>query len=218
MLSSENPPSLFITDWSGVISDDRPPVYEANMRMFDARGKKRDTYADWLAVTVANPIDYFKGLGFTESPDEIMAEYEQSFADVTREGIRPTAYPDAKAFLAMLHERGTPAYVVSSHPEAFLLKEADFYGFAPYIAGIIGSARDKSERLTSLAREKRTVPEQALYVGDMKFDIRAAKKAGMRSAGVSTGYDTREELSAESPDILVDSLTELMERLIEARM
>lgn len=181
--------------------------------MIQKRGRPRTPFPEWLALTVANPVDYFKGIGFPESPEGIMAEYEEAFAKVTKEGIRPIAYPDARQFLSSLHERGMPAFVVSSHPQEFLLAEADFYGFSPFIAGFTGSARDKSVELVRIVGEQQLPSTSALYVGDMKFDIRAAKKAGMRSAGVSTGYDTHDELSAENPDILAGSLTELMERL-----
>jgi phosphoglycolate phosphatase len=208
---------LFVTDWSGVISDDRPPVYETNMRMFEKHRLPRISFAEWLAATVANPVDYFKNQGFVESPEEIMAFYRTSFAEVRRDGIRPAAYPDARRFLEWLYEQGTPAWVVSSHPEEFVRSEADFYGFLPYVAGIIGSTLDKGERLSRLVRERDVSFEEALYVGDMKFDIRAAKSAGIRSVGISTGYDTHDELSAEQPDILVDSLTELMERFYEEK-
>ena len=36
--------NLFIFDWSGVISDDRKPVYEANTRLLRERGLKILTF------------------------------------------------------------------------------------------------------------------------------------------------------------------------------
>jgi beta-phosphoglucomutase-like phosphatase (HAD superfamily) len=38
------PIKLYIFDWSGTLSDDRRPVYEANMRVLVAYGKQRMTF------------------------------------------------------------------------------------------------------------------------------------------------------------------------------
>jgi pyrophosphatase PpaX len=53
-------------------------------------------------------------------------------------------------------------------------------------------------------------PEDAAYVGDAPFDVRAAKAAGLFSVGVTWGgIHTRERLEAEGPDALVDTPEEL---------
>jgi len=53
-------------------------------------------------------------------------------------------------------------------------------------------------------------PEDAAYVGDAPFDIKAAKAAGLYSVGVTWGgIHARELLEAEQPDALVDSPEEL---------
>ena len=54
-------------------------------------------------------------------------------------------------------------------------------------------------------------PDDAVYVGDAPFDIKAAKAAGLYSVGVSWGgIHGRERLEAEEPDALVDTTEELL--------
>jgi pyrophosphatase PpaX len=54
-------------------------------------------------------------------------------------------------------------------------------------------------------------PDEAVYVGDAPFDIKAAKAAGLYSVGVSWGgIHGRERLEAEEPDALVDAPEELL--------
>ena len=54
-------------------------------------------------------------------------------------------------------------------------------------------------------------PDDAVYVGDAPFDIKAAKAAGLYSVGVSWGgIHGRERLEAEEPDALVDAPEELL--------
>jgi len=57
-------------------------------------------------------------------------------------------------------------------------------------------------------------PEDAAYVGDAPFDVRAAKAAGLFSIGVTWGgIHARERLEEEDPDALVDSPEELYAHL-----
>jgi pyrophosphatase PpaX len=57
-------------------------------------------------------------------------------------------------------------------------------------------------------------PEDAAYVGDAPFDVRAAKAAGMFSVAVTWGgIHARERLEGEEPDALVDSPEELYAHL-----
>jgi pyrophosphatase PpaX len=55
-------------------------------------------------------------------------------------------------------------------------------------------------------------PEEAAYIGDSPFDIRAAKAAGAFAVAVSWGgIHSDERLLAEEPDALVDSPEELLD-------
>ena len=54
-------------------------------------------------------------------------------------------------------------------------------------------------------------PDDAVYVGDAPFDVKAAKAAGLYSVGVSWGgIHGRERVEAEEPDALVDTTDELL--------
>jgi pyrophosphatase PpaX len=53
-------------------------------------------------------------------------------------------------------------------------------------------------------------PEEAAYVGDAPFDVKAAKAAGVFSIAVTWGgIHARERLEGEEPDALVDSAEDL---------
>jgi pyrophosphatase PpaX len=54
-------------------------------------------------------------------------------------------------------------------------------------------------------------PDEAVYVGDSPFDIRAAKAAGMFAVAVTWGrIHDRARLEAEEPDAIVDTAAELL--------
>jgi pyrophosphatase PpaX len=57
-------------------------------------------------------------------------------------------------------------------------------------------------------------PDDAVYVGDSPFDIRAAKAAGVHAVAVTWGgIHPRERLEREEPDAVVDTAEELLAAL-----
>ncbi len=52
-------------------------------------------------------------------------------------------------------------------------------------------------------------PQECLYVGDLPSDIRAGRRAGVRTAAVLTGLSSRKTLEKEKPDFIFEDLKEL---------
>jgi len=52
-------------------------------------------------------------------------------------------------------------------------------------------------------------PDQCVYVGDTRVDIRAGNAAGMKTVGVLTGFDGYDALQKEKPDVIIDSIADL---------
>jgi len=204
---------LFLFDWSGTISDDRRPVFEANRRMRLGYGIPEVTFEDWLDSIRGNAYDAFLALGVQTTERAINENYLARLSEVVAEGIRPEAYLDASDAMAAIAALGRPVGVVSSHPQSHLSNEADRYGLRDRFDVISGDHRDKTPELIRLCATYGVDPSDACYVGDMTFDVQAAKRAGMVSIAVTTGYHPRGLLEAESPDGLFDSLTELVANL-----
>jgi pyrophosphatase PpaX len=73
---------------------------------------------------------------------------------------------------------------------------------------------DPEPLLLALERLAGASPDDAAYVGDSPFDIRAAKAGGLHAIAVSWGkIHAREKLEREQPDAIVDSAEELFEHL-----
>lgn len=200
---------LIITDWSGVISDDREIVYESNMRLLQKYGGSTWTFEEWLEASQLNCAAFLELAGLKFDPAVAAEEYPALLTTLRKEGLHPTVYPDAHMFVRGIGER--EIVVVSSHPEQHLSAEADEYGLTDCIAHFIGNVTNKAEEIIRVL--ERFPSRQALYMGDTVYDIQAAKRAGVISVGMATGYHTRDRLIRETPDHVFDSLTELLAEL-----
>lgn len=201
---------LIITDWSGVISDDRHIVYEANKILSARYGVAPNSFEGFLLASHASCSSYFRSLGIEFDPETIEAEHAEVLSHLREQGHKPVVYADAHAFLRNI---GARIVVVSSHPEEHLLREAEEYGVAQHIEAFVGGAQDKGVHIKKFIDEAGLAPHEVIYMGDMVPDIHAAKRVGTLSIGVATGYHSRARLEAEAPHAVVDSLTELLELL-----
>jgi phosphoglycolate phosphatase len=81
-----------------------------------------------------------------------------------------------------------------------------------YGGGDVPNRKPDPAGLERLLTETAIGPHQALMVGDSAVDVRTARNAGAAAAGVSYGFDPS-GLAAEPPDLMVDSLVDLADRL-----
>lgn len=56
-------------------------------------------------------------------------------------------------------------------------------------------------------------PDEVLYVGDELRDVESSKKAGIKIAAATWGYNDRSLLQQSNPDFLIDDITELIDIL-----
>lgn len=200
---------LVIFDWSGVISDDRKPVYEVNMRILRDHKKPTMSFEEWLPRTTMTPVEFFANHGVHEDPEELYALYKKYYGEAVESGITPVVYPDAYETLRYLKKNERRMAVLSSHPVENLKREAEEYEVTSFLSLIRGSAQNKVEGLQAVCEQLDTRPDSALFVGDTVYDIRAAKEAGLLPVGICTGYHTKERLEKEGPDLLLGCLSDL---------
>jgi phosphoglycolate phosphatase-like HAD superfamily hydrolase len=201
--------NLIVSDWSGVISDDRRPVYEANMALLEEFSKPRITFEEWLPQTTLTPIEFLKNKGIYEDPEELFAKYKVYLDEAIKSGIVPIIYPDIEDVFKYVIDKEIEIVILSSHPEENLINEAEQYGLSTYLRRVLGNSKDKTKGLLLICGELEVGCMDTLYLGDTVYDIRAAKEAGVQSGGVCTGYHEKERLAKEEPTFLLDYMSDL---------
>ena len=99
--------------------------------------------------------------------------------------------------------------VASSKPQNALDKVVDHLGIREYFDRVIGAdpsvKHDDKAELVVAARTR----ENAVMIGDSRFDIEAAKKAGIKSIAAGYGFTAKEKLLALGPDYYADSVSDI---------
>lgn len=68
----------------------------------------------------------------------------------------------------------------------------------------------KSRYLKAIRKQYSLKLGEMLYVGDELRDLKASQKAGVPFAGVTWGFNSREALEKEGPDLLIDTPEEFL--------
>lgn len=100
---------------------------------------------------------------------------------------------------------------VASNVEAFLAAHGmlDQFNFISSTSKLTG----KAKHLKAIRKTFSLHHDEMLYVGDELRDIKASRKAGVRVAAVTWGFNSRESLAAEKPDYLLDHPEEFLQLL-----
>ncbi len=99
--------------------------------------------------------------------------------------------------------------------EAFLQKEKleifDFISTVPKLGG-------KAKNLRAVMKTFTLEPAEIAYIGDETRDLRASRKAAIRTVGVTWGFNRREVMLQQGPDDLIDEPAQLLElfKVVEA--
>ncbi|MBQ3079396.1 MAG: dTMP kinase [Clostridia bacterium] len=117
--------------------------------------------------------------------------------------------------LISLKRAGVYVALASSKPLPLCEKTLDYFGLLPLFDKLVGPEYSASSSDKELLI-KQALPEKynrACMVGDRKFDMDGAKRAGIEAIGAGYGYGSREELMdsgadyyAETPDALLKLL------------
>ena len=78
---------------------------------------------------------------------------------------------------------------------------------------VVRFVKPHPEHLQCALERLQVVAQQAVMIGDGPIDMTAGKALGLKTVAVLTGGDRRESLLASQPDLILDSVADLLPRL-----
>jgi phosphoglycolate phosphatase len=109
-------------------------------------------------------------------------------------------------------------YVVTSKPTGFSERIVEHFNISEhfevvYGSNLDGSLGDKTELLAHVLNSEGINPEDAVMIGDRKFDVIGAKNHGIRSIGVLWGYGSEQELREAGAESICENPLQLHDHI-----
>lgn len=214
-------PRLVMFDLDGTLVDSVPDLATAVDRMLVELGREPagvERVRQWVGNgarvlvrrALAGGLDH-SAVGEAES-EEALARFLDIYADC-HELI--TLYPGVHELLEALSTAAVELAVVTNKPERFVAPLLEHVGLGGYFRWIIGGDTLPQQKpdpaaLLQVMRLAGVSQEQSLFVGDSRSDVLAARAAGVPCVAVSYGYNHGRPVAEEEPQLVVDSLAELL--------
>jgi phosphoglycolate phosphatase len=124
-----------------------------------------------------------------------------------------TLYPGVRKTLDALRTDGIQMAVLTNKPVGFSNAIIEGLGLSSHFIRVFGGNSFEQKKphpigIQTLLEETKVPAERALMVGDSAVDVQTARNAGIRSCGVTYGFQP-ETLSVDKPDFLIDRMEEL---------
>lgn len=209
-------PQLFLFDLDGTLIDSRADLAAATNAMRAGHGlaalpleKVASYVGDGVRVLAQRALE-----GAPVDPDlaarEISAAYAAHLTD------RTTAYPGVDAGLRALRAAGHDLALVTNKPAPHARRLMDHFGWTPLFAAILGGGDTPELKPSPLPLQTamhRTghAPETTWMVGDHHTDLAAARRAGVKSIYLASGFGNS---GAETPDLVCPDFAAFAARFI----
>jgi len=132
-------------------------------------------------------------------------------------------FPGTKELISLL-SKNCSLFIVSHNKtknvlEALEREGIDSYFNEVYGADLLPELKPNPEALMPpLKKSGNYKGREWLMIGDMPTDIEAGKEAGFYTIGIASGISKKEALAEFHPDLLVDSLSELLDLIKNGRV
>ncbi len=163
-------------------------------------------------------LDYARDKAGPERPEVYARLKGEAFSILDRLELdgaaSATVFPDAVDTLRYLKSKGVRLCIVTnsgSKAASESLKKSGLGGYFEFVLtrDDTETMKPRPEGLIKAIRMLGLSPAEVLYVGDSRYDIMAARQAGVRSVAVATGNYTVEMLKEVGADVVISNISQL---------
>ncbi|MEM2058598.1 MAG: HAD-IA family hydrolase [Thermoproteota archaeon] len=208
-----------VFDLDGTLVDSVDSIWRASdyvLRSNGYRGLEREDVVKVMGKTI---FDLFLSVEPRLSPQEqhkLFEEYRRTYMNFIE---HTKLIPKVREVLLFLRSRRLKMAVVTTKSRENAEKILSFFGIRSFFDLVIGfeDVREHKPSAEPIMRAAEGLGLQAselVVVGDTEVDIRAGREAGALTVAVKTGVTPLEKIIAESPNFLIESVSDLPEVLM----
>ncbi len=194
-----------IFDWSGTLSNNLNCFYKTCEIIFQKLGKEMPPIEE-IRRNFTLPYMKFWNKHF---PDLSKEKQDKLYAETIVQAGKSCLYDNVKKVLQNLNKQKINLFVLSSDPKIQIIPEMKKAGVSNLFKEVFWELHEKKHIISEILKKYNLNSNETLYIGDTSGDIEMGKKAGIKTAGITWGFQHKDILEKSKPDYLIDDIIEL---------
>ncbi len=203
---------LLAFDWDGTLVDTMEVMYQATRTVFihyELKPPTREVYLEEITIKNMDEFYHDHGVPRQATRQDLNAIWRMYFNDPGNyDAMR--LRDGAREALLICRAMGINTALVSGTIRDVIMVGLSRFGLPGFIDHVGADASDKVGELKRTLDRFVISPEEAAYVDDTFEGLSAAKRVGMTAIGITGGFSPRQLLLEADPDLMIDSLIELL--------
>lgn len=208
-----------IFDLDGTLFNSIHDIAAANNMMLSKNNfstHKVEDYISWIGngalKLVVKSLPKSIQLSGSEVLNRYLLEYSEFYAQNIN--VKSRLYNGINDVLDFLTELNIPMSINTNKPHDLTMQVFDYYLKSWDFKFVVGQQfgvekKPNPESAMQIAKELDINPENILFIGDSDVDLNTGKKAGMKTMGVTWGYDNINNKTGF--DVLVNNPSEIID-------
>lgn len=210
---------LLIFDFDGTIGDTAGLIIKTMQQTMHAMQLPvlpPETCATTIGLPLAQCFTHI--LPISEEKGEQCAACYRELFEHNKNQLQIRMFPHVKETLRTLHERGFVLTIATSRQRPSLvhfLEQMGVLSCFSYLVTVLDveQAKPAPDMVIKTLRHFGVEAQDALVIGDTRFDILMGQRAGAHTCGVTWGNCTRAELEEAGAESIIDDMQELASSL-----
>ncbi len=200
-------------DYNGTLLNDLPLAFASVQKIFRCYQLPEPTLEQYRDEITSNFMEFYWNHGMPRqvTGDDLNKIRKEYFKDHwTKAYFRP----DTESVLKKCREQNLLVAIVSAEIKESLEKRLAEAKLDGYFHLVRTQAWPKKEALAETVERLNIPAPSAVYVDDTHEGITDAKSLGMKTIGLTAGYNSVERIIAANPDFVINELSELIPHIV----
>ncbi|WP_124728379.1 pyrophosphatase PpaX [Staphylospora marina] len=203
---------VILFDLDGTLIDTNELILQSFMHTLETHCPGRYTREDVLAIMGEPLIDQMRRFDESQAEDMVKTYHVHNEANHDR---FVKEFPHVTETLEALHKAGVVMGIVSNKRRMVVDMGLKLFGLDRYMDTVVCfgdglKGKPEPDMILYAMEQLGAKPEETLMVGDSRYDLIAARRAGVRSAAVAWSLHA-EELPKYEPDHFLQDMRDLLD-------